>query len=49
MHQIENKNFEIKIEKHPVLEHLVKMMLVSEPSDRISFEDAFNIVQKEEF
>ena len=49
MDQIENKNFEIKIEKHPVLEQLVRLMLVSEPSDRISFEESFKIVQKEEF
>jgi hypothetical protein len=49
MNQIENKSFEIKIEKHPILEKLVRLMLVSEPADRISFLEAYQMVQKEEF
>lgn len=49
INQIQNKNFEIKIEKHPILEKLVRLMLVIEPADRISFEEAYQMVQKEEF
>lgn len=38
----------MRIEKHPVLEKLVKLMLVSEPADRISFEEAYQMVEKGE-
>ena len=43
----EGQQFEIRIPAHPLLEKLVRQMLVAEPSARISFKKANQLMQEE--